>query len=205
METYAFPTLEGAPVTAKGSSPAERAAEIVAQARARAAAVSAEAEALGREAGYAAGLEEGRERVEAATAALADVAHRLAVAMDERGERLERQAAELGLSLAHKILGVALEVRPELVVEVVAGALRGQLERGRVVVEVSPDDLELVTGALEGVSDTASGLGRVDIVSDRRVTRGGCVVHTEDAEVDCTVAAQLDRAAEIVRDAMSAA
>jgi flagellar assembly protein FliH len=205
METYAFPSLEGSPVASKGASPAERAAEIVAQARATAAAVTAEAEAEGREAGYAAGLEEGRARVEDATAALAEVARELAGAAAERGATLERKAAELALALAEKILGAALETRPELVVDVVAGTLRGQLERGRVVVEVSPDDVELVTGAISGVSDTLGGLGLVDVVAERRVPRGGCIVHTEEAEVDGTVAAQLQRAAEIVQDTLSAA
>ena len=101
-------------------------------------------------------------------------------------------------------MGAALEVRPELVVDVLASALRGLLDRGRVVVEVCPDDLELVSGAISAISDEFGGLGRVDVVPERRVARGGCNVHTEDAELDATAAAQLARAAEIVRDALAA-
>src|SRR6476660_803181 len=77
MEAFSFPALEGVPVAIKGSSPAERAAEIVAHARATAESVSAAAEAAGREAGYAAGLEEGRARVADAGAALAAVVREL--------------------------------------------------------------------------------------------------------------------------------
>ena len=77
MEPYSFEALEGAPVAIKGASPAERAAEIVAHARATAKSVAAEAERLGRDAGYAAGLDEGRARVDTAEAALAQVAREL--------------------------------------------------------------------------------------------------------------------------------
>ena len=117
---FAFPALEGVPVTIKGSSPAERAAEIVAHARATAESVAAAAEAAGREAGYAAGLEEGRARVADAEAALAAVARELDAAARAHREHIERQAAELAVALAEKIVGTALDVRPELVVDVVA-------------------------------------------------------------------------------------
>jgi flagellar biosynthesis/type III secretory pathway protein FliH len=205
MESYSFPSLEGAWVAAKGATPAERAAEIVARARVAAATAAAQAEVQGREAGYAAGLEEGRAQVTNAAAALSELGDELASAAYERGEQLERQAVVLALALAEKILGTALELRPELVVDVVTGALRGLLERGRVVIEVSPDDVELVTGALPGVSEAAGGLGQIDVVAERRVARGGCIVHTEEAEIDGTIAAQLERAGEIMREAMSAA
>jgi flagellar biosynthesis/type III secretory pathway protein FliH len=203
METFDFPALEGVPVTIKGSSPAERAAEIVAHARATAESVAAAAEAAGREAGYATGLDEGRARVEAAEAALARSVRELDAAGRAHREQVERHAAELAVALAEKIVGAALEVRPELVVDVVATCLRGISDRSRVVVEVSPDDLELVSGAVSGIADAAGGLGHVDVVAERRIERGGCIVHTDEAELDGTTAAQLARAAEIVRDALA--
>jgi flagellar assembly protein FliH len=204
METFAFPPLEGVPVTIKGSSPAERAAEIVAHARATAESVAAAAEAAGREAGYAAGLDEGRARVADAEAALAAVARELDAAARSHREHLERLAAELAVALAEKVVGTALYIRPELVVDVVATALRGLQDRGRVVIEVSPDDLELVKGAIADIAE-AEGLARVDVVPERRVDRGGCLVHTDEAEIDATATAQLARAAEIVRDAIGPA
>src|SRR5262245_8143976 len=202
MEAYSFEALEGAPVTIKGSSPAERAAEIVAHARATAESVAAAAEAAGREAGYAAGLDEGRARVADAEAALAAVARELDAAAQAHREHVERQAAELAVALAEKVVGTALYVRPELVVDVVATALRGLQDRGRGVGEGSPDELQLVKGAIAGIAE-AEGLARVDVVPERRVDRGACIVHTDEAELDATAAAQLARAAEIVRDAIA--
>jgi flagellar biosynthesis/type III secretory pathway protein FliH len=205
METFSFPALEGAPVTIKGSSPAERAAEIVAHARATAESVAAAAEAAGREAGYAAGFEEGRARIAEAEAALAAAARELDAAARAHLELVERQAAELAVALAEKIVGTALGVKPELVLDVVAAALRGLLEGGRVVIEVSPEDVELVSGAVSGIAEGVGGLGAVDVVAERRVERGGCIVHTNEVELDASAAAQLERAAEIVREAVAGA
>jgi len=204
VETFSFPALEGIPVAIKGSSPAERAAEIVAHARATAESVTATAEAAGRDAGFAAGLEEGRVRVADAGTALAAVARELDAAAREHREQVERQAAELAVALAEKIVGTALYVRPELVVDVVATALRGLQDRTRIVVEVSPDDVEAVSAAIGGIAESG-GLPHVDVVPERRVDRGGCIVNTDDAEIDATVGAQIARAAEIVRNALTAA
>jgi len=202
METFDFPALKGVPVTIKGSSPAERAAEIVAHARAAAESVAAAAELAGREAGYAAGLEEGRARVADAEAALAAVARELDAAARAHREHIEREAAELAVALAEKIVGTALEVRPGLVVDVVATALRGLQDRGRVIVEVSPEDVDAVKAAIAGIAES-EGLARVDVLPERRVERGGCIVHTEEAEIDATADAQIARAAELVRDAIA--
>ena len=52
------------------------------------------------------------------------------------------------LSLAGKILAGALQARPELVVEVVQGALRRISDRRRITVLVNPADLDVVRCAL---------------------------------------------------------
>jgi flagellar assembly protein FliH len=147
-------------------------------------------------------VEEGRARVSEAETALAAAVRELDAAARAHREIVERQAAELAVALAEKIVGAALEVRPELVVDVVATALRGLQERGRIVVEVSPDDLEPVSNAIAGIAET-NGLGRVDVVPERRVDRGGCIVHTDEAEIDGTAAAQIARAADLVRAAVA--
>ncbi len=59
-------------------------------------------------------------------------------------EAVEHDAIDLALSLAEKILAGALQARPELVVEVVQGALRRINDRRGIEVLVNPADLEAV-------------------------------------------------------------
>ena len=106
--------------------------------------------------------------------------------------------------LAEKILGAAVAVDPELVVEAVRGALRGLVERERVTVLVHPDDLELVRGAMGGLVATLGGIEHCEVQAERRVGRGGAVVRTPDGDVDARVETKLERAREVVEAALGA-
>lgn len=153
-----------------------------------------------REEGFAAGLEAGREEVRPAAAALA------AAAADLQGERAraagaaEEAAAELALQIAEKVLGVAIELRPELLLEVTRGALRRLSEPVEATLLVNPEDAKRARAALAELS--AEHGAELTVREERRVERGGCLVRTRAGEVDARVGAQLERAGEIVRGAL---
>jgi len=202
--TFAFEQLDAVEHRGAAVTPAQRAAEIVAAAEAQAAAIADAAAAEARERGFAQGRDEAlasmtpaREALEAATAALAEAHAELAAS-------LERRAAELAVAVAEKIVGAELATRPELVLEVLTGALRGAAERDRLVVEVNPDDLELVRDAAAGLAASLGGIASLDVVAERRVGRGGCVVRTLEGEIDATLAGQLERARETLLAALGA-
>ena len=76
----------------------------------------------------------------------------------KRAEAVERDAIDLSLALAEKILAGALQARPELVVEVVQGALRRLSERRRITVLVNPADLEMVRSVVGQITAQGSGV-----------------------------------------------
>jgi flagellar assembly protein FliH len=200
-EAYAFPPLQRGMRTGPGTA-TERAAQIVARAEAEAAAIRAEAERLGREEGFAAGLAEARERLVPGEAALAAAAAEVRAAQERLAAALEEQAVALALALADKVLSAALEVRPELVIEVVKGALRRVVERGRLTVQVNPGDLEVVSASLDRIEGSFGAVEQLELAGERRVPRGGCVVRTPEGELDATLPEQLERAAEVLRAAL---
>src|SRR5689334_22152 len=138
-----------------------------------------------------------RDALEGAVAALAEERVRVYA-------EAEAGAVELALALAEKVIGVALGVRPELVLEVVTGALRRTDERDHLVVQVNPDDLELVRASVEEIAARLGGIARLEAASERRVARGGCVVRTPEGEIDATIPTQLDAAADVLRESLSA-
>jgi flagellar assembly protein FliH len=117
-------------------------------------------------------------------------------------ERLELEAVDLSLALAEKVIGAAVSVAPELVVEAVRGALRGLVERERVTVLVSPEDLELVREAMGGVVAGLGGIEHCEVQAERRVARGGAVVRTPEGDIDARVESKLERAREVVAAAL---
>jgi flagellar assembly protein FliH len=200
LDLYDFPALEPlGGLVAADSSPASRAAEVLAGAEMRAAEIAAEAAARGREEGVAAA----HELLAPARDALLAGVEELALVRAELRSQAELRAVELGLAIARKVLGVALAAEPDLVREVVLGALRSTTARDHLVVEVNPDDVELVRSS---IADAAAqlGVGRLEVVAERRVARGGCVVRMDDGEIDATIGEQLARAEEVLMEAFAA-
>jgi flagellar assembly protein FliH len=183
-----------------GASPADRAAEIVAQAQVRAGEIEADARVSGIEIGRA----EGRELAAVETHRLHGLLQATIGAVEARRDDFlaaaELHAVELALALAEKVVGAALELEPERVCDVVAGTLRRIADRDRIVIDLNPDDIELVRGWLDGDGAT---WGRIELNAERRVERGGCVARTGEGEIDARPSEQLAHADELLRRAWS--
>lgn len=183
--SFEFPELVSAPPGAE--APAEPGDE---EADASEAIEAARAEA------YAAGVRAGRAEVASAVEALVAARSELAAEREHAADRAEREAVELALQIAEKVVETALEVRPELVVEAVRGALRRMVEPQESVLVVNPEDAETVRAALDGLSAELGAPLRVR--TERRVSRGGCIVRTQAGELDSCVAKRLERARAVV-------
>ncbi len=171
------------------------------------AAAQAEAEqirASARVAGQAEGLAEGREQIAVALAALTAAADAIAALHEQTADALERDAVELSIQLAEKVVSGTIAVEPERVADIVRGALRRLAERRRVTVLVHPDDLEVVRLAAEGFAAELGGIEHCDVQAERRIGRGGAVVRTEEGQVDACVETQLTRARELVEAELGA-
>jgi len=192
-EEFAFEPLEPAPaVTLRDlESP-------LAAAQAEADAIRAQARAEGHADGLEAGLAEGRAQVAAALGALEAAVADVRAAREASAEAVERDAVELALRLAEKIVAGTLEAEPERVLDVVRGALRRLAERRHVTVLVNPDDLELVRTSAEGFAAELGGIEHCEVQAERRIARGGAIVRTDEGQVDASIETQLARARELV-------
>ena len=191
--SYAFEQLEPSE-----RPPRDAAARLLAAAEADARQIREDARAIGHEQGRAAGREHGAAEASAAASALAAAAAGIDSLRVEVVEAVEADAIELGLSLAGKILAGAQQARPELVVEVVQGALRRISDRRRLTVLVNPADLDAVRAALGEIAAQGSGVELCEVQSDDRVAVGSAIVRTAEGEVDASVQTQLERAQEVV-------
>ncbi len=136
VSTYQFPQLEGTSATA--SSPAEA----VASAHAEAQSIREQARAEGAAAGHLEGIAQAKAEVESALAALREAQRTILDTRDELVESLSRQAGELALQIAERVVVGAFEARPELIVDVARAALRRLSSRHHVTVMVNPQDMD---------------------------------------------------------------
>ena len=179
--------------------PRDAAARVLAQAHAEAERIRELAREEGYEQGRTGRARAGRDarspprRARSATPCSGIEALRVEVA-----ESVEMDAIELALMLAGKILAGAFQARPELVVEIVQGALRRLSDRRRVTVLVNPADLDAVRAAIGELTAQGSGVELCDLQSDERVGVGSAIVRTAEGEVDASVHTQLERAREVI-------
>jgi flagellar assembly protein FliH len=168
------------------------------------AALGAEADRRGYEEGLARGLAEARAQSADALAAVAEAEQALAAMRDDYLARAEAAAVELAFQIAEKVIGATVAANPEAVLGVVAGALLRTTDRDHLVLEVNPGDFELVRDAASELAARLGGINRMEVVSERRVGPGGCVVRTEEGEIDARIASQIDRVRQILAEARTA-
>jgi flagellar assembly protein FliH len=177
-----------------------RLGEEIEAARGEADRIREEARAAGYAAGRAEGLEEARSHLAPAGRALAVALQEALTQADRLASSLEREAVELALAVAEKVVAAAVDERPERVLDVIGGSLRGIVERSRLTILVHPDDVALVRDGIGAIADELGGIEHCDVQAERRVARGGALLRTTEGEVDVRLQAKLERAGELLRE-----
>lgn len=153
-------------------------------------AVLEQARASAAGAGRAAGYAEGRAAAAAEQARLARLLDTFADQAGAHSQRLADEVLDLALVVARHLVGEALSVRRELVLPVVANAVK-QLPQStqRVAVVLNPADVDLVRSYIgrESVGE------RCDLVPDPSIAPGGVRVESEHAEIDATITSRWRR------------
>jgi flagellar assembly protein FliH len=195
LAPYSFPVLEEIAPT----RPQER-AELLAEAHREAARLREHARAEGERMGYAAGLERAAAEQRPVLEALAQTLEGARRVAAEQAVTLERDAVDLALRLAEKILAGTVKADPDRVLEVIRGGLRRLTERHTVTIVVSEDSVDRVRAALDGLRGELGGLQHCEVQGDRRVDAGGALIRTVDGEIDLTLSTQLERARELAAE-----
>jgi flagellar assembly protein FliH len=183
----------------RAGAPENGRAKALSQAVARAAAVATERGFRdGHDAGYAAGHREGvraaRDETRAAVAAIVGAAHdlerRAATDLDAAAETIALAA----LDLAESIIGRHVATTADPGADALARAMC-LAPTGSVTVRMHPADLALLDASVLPPD------GRVTLVPDPGVERGGCVLLGGATTIDAQIGAALDRArAAIIAD-----
>jgi flagellar assembly protein FliH len=156
--------------------------------------IAAHSRAEGLEAGRREGLEAGRreafEENAARVARLDALLSSMATDLGRLDAELARDVVELGLIVARKLIGEAVELHPEVVLHAVEDALRhlGRVN-GEIQVLVHPEDAAIVEPHLQATA----GARTWSLKEDATIARGGCRVHTSGSEIDATIAHRWQR------------
>lgn len=134
--------------------------------------------------GFAAGYRDGKGKVDAELARLAQLMSALDGALSQFDETLTQNLLSLALDIARQMLREALRVRPELVLPVIREAVNSLPQASQHPhLRLHPEDAALVRSLM------ADELNHFHwkLIEDDRVERGGCRVETTNSEIDATM------------------
>jgi type III secretion protein L len=133
--------------------------------------------------GYQDGLAEGHDKFAAELLELTAQGSRLI-------SEFESELPEIVMSALRQILGGYDDT--ELVIQTVKQAMRMFRNQTDVTLRVPPDRLEDVTARIDEMRrDSGASSTYVNVVADRRLGPGGCVLESEFGSVDASIEAQL--------------
>ncbi len=187
---------------------------VLAQARAEAAGLlddaQVQAEAL-REAAWQEGHHQGRTEARAAVEAegraawaarqealRAEVDGMVAQIAEARATLWARQEPEmvaLALDIARQVVKTEVTQNPEVVRALIANAVRRITDKDNVRVRVSVADAPRVKEMRQDLMEMMDGLRHLEIVDDRRVGGGGCVIETNAGTIDAKIETQFSEVA----------
>ncbi|NLG19501.1 MAG: hypothetical protein GX556_19440 [Fibrobacter sp.] len=110
----------------------------------------------------------------------------------------EHMLVRLCTEMVKKIISVELSVNGEIILSVLKKALGYIGDRDRLIVRVSPDDFEAVSGRKDFWVPVADRLKNVNIEADQRVSRGGCIIESNSGVVDARLGVQYEELAGLV-------
>ncbi len=152
---------------------------------------------------YQRGYQEGRDFARVEAAKLLEMLK--SVAGQSLGEKwrvinsVEENIVNLALEVAEKIISEQITVDHNVVVHVARKAIMIAAEREHIEIRVNPGDLETIKAHKEEFMSLMDGIEKIEIIADRRIKRGGCILETSAGNVDARIQSQLYQVEQTLR------
>jgi flagellar assembly protein FliH len=105
-------------------------------------------------------------------------------------ERQEAEMLELALAIARQVTKTEITQNPLVVKSLIQNALRRVTDKDHVRIRVAASDAPAVRAMREELLETADGIRQLEIIDDRRVGEGGCVIETAAGTIDAKIETQ---------------
>jgi type III secretion protein L len=110
-------------------------------------------------------------------------------------ERIEKEVnktlAPLALTAVKKIVGKEIEVRPEVILDIVKTALKPVSQHKKITIYVNKEDLERVEEKRQEIKEVFEHLETLSIKQRDDVQQGGCIIETEAGIINAQLESQL--------------
>jgi flagellum-specific ATP synthase len=147
------------------------------------------------EEGYAQGKDQGIALENGKTEPVLDIIRQVKSTLIEHSRIIQkasrRDAVDIAVAMAESIVRHEISSRPAAAEEILGGALSIVAGQDQVKIRVHPQDEGLMQAILDHQSGEGQVPGKVEIVADRQLQRGGCLIETDFGVVDARIDKQL--------------
>jgi len=127
-------------------------------------------------------------------------------ALDEKWRIInsyERNIVDLALEIAKKVVDEQILLKPDTVANIARKALFIAAEREHIQIRVNPEDMDMIKAHKDDLMASMDGIEKIDVVADRRIKRGGCILETDAGNVDGRLQSQLSHIDDALRGVVS--
>lgn len=148
----------------------------------------------GFESGQKKGFEQKKHELEQQLASLRSIIELLAEPLKELDDDVVSQLAHLSMTVAKQVVRRELHTEEGEIVGIVREAMTAlPASTRKIILNIHPDDGDIIRSAFSLGDETDSEDMRWKLVEDPIITRGGCIISSENSRIDATVEGRLNR------------
>lgn len=149
--------------------------------------------------GEKAGIESGSKKLEPIINNFRDVIAKLEKLKKDLYQSAEKEAVELSIAIAKKIVCHELTINREVVLNVVKEALTRVADQDQLHIKVNPEDLSVIKQAGPAFSDFVDNMQGITFEEDKTIPNGGCIIETNMGDIDARIEKQFQTMEEALR------
>jgi len=160
----------------------------------------AEGSKQGAEKGMASAKKQYEQKIDSLQEKIAYYIQTLEHSKQEMYANAERMLLQLCRAMVQKIISAEVSIRDDIILGVIKKALSYIADRERLVIRVSPNEMENVSGRKEFWMPIGQRVDHVTIEPDERIEKGGCILESNSGVVDARLGVQFKEMAELLNN-----
>lgn len=141
--------------------------------------------------GYKEGFAQGKKEFEGQVHMLQKICQALETYKQQMIECLEPEIVRLGKYIAEKIIRQKIYDKEPIITNCLNFVLKQVTHLDKIIVYLNPDDHAYIHDSKHELEDVLHNFKDIKFVADRRIEKGGCVVETENGNIDAQPSRQM--------------
>lgn len=150
--------------------------------------------------GYLEGIKSGKKEIEPLLSKLLNAMNELESLKNQVYQMAEKEAVDLSLAIARKIVGIEISVNKNVIIKTVKEALKKVEGHDNIQIKLNPSELQIIDENKCEFEESTSCLEKIIFTPEESINPGGCIVETNIGDIDARIEKQL----KIVEDAFKA-